>query len=97
MPTSCGCGWSSTPVRAILPVLHLGPRTQNAAHAVIHALRRAWAAFLPPTLHQRRSQLVFLCGSRPLSDSGSWDVVEGGQCESRQVAAGLIYGQVKKC
>ena len=70
-PTSCGCGWPSTPVRAILPVLHLGPRTQNAAHAVIHALRRILAAFLSPTLHERWSQLVFLCGSRPISDTGS--------------------------
>jgi hypothetical protein len=28
------------PRTKILPVLHLGPRTQNAAHAVIHALRQ---------------------------------------------------------
>jgi len=31
------------PRTKILPVLHLGPRTQNAAHAVIHALRRILA------------------------------------------------------
>jgi hypothetical protein len=31
------------PRTKILPVLHLGPRTQNAAHAVIHALRRVLA------------------------------------------------------
>jgi transposase-like protein len=49
----------------ILPVLHLGPRTQNAAHAVIHALRRILAAFLSPTLHERWSQLVFLCADGP--------------------------------
>ena len=59
------------PRTKILPVLHLGPRTQNAAHAVIHALRRILAAFLSPTLHERWSQLVFLCGSRPISDTGS--------------------------
>jgi IS1 family transposase len=53
------------PRTKILPVLHLGPRTQNAAHAVIHALRRILAAFLPPTLHERWSQLVFLCPHRP--------------------------------
>ena len=39
------------PCTKLLPVLHLGPRTQNAAHAVIHCLRRILAAFLPPTLH----------------------------------------------
>ena len=31
------------PRTKILPVLHLGPRTQNAAHAVIHALRQVLA------------------------------------------------------
>src|SRR5215472_814956 len=31
------------PSTKILPVLHLGPRTQNAAHAVIHALQRILA------------------------------------------------------
>jgi hypothetical protein len=40
------------PCTKLLPVLHLGPRTQNAAHAVIHSLRRILAAFLPPTLHE---------------------------------------------
>src|SRR5216683_6642502 len=36
------------PCTKILPVLHLGLRTQNAAHTVIHSLRRILAAFLPP-------------------------------------------------
>src|SRR5947209_20631264 len=35
--------------------------------------------------------------SRPILDTGERCVVEAGTCESRQVAAGLIYGQVKKC
>jgi hypothetical protein len=43
----CGCGWRSIPSRAIHPVLHLGPGTQNAAHAVIHTLRRQ---FVPTCL-----------------------------------------------
>jgi Integrase core domain len=34
--------------------------------------------------------------SRPILDSGERCVVEGGTCKRRQVAAGLIYGQVKK-
>jgi len=40
------------PCTKILPVLHLGLRTQNAAHAVIHSLRRILAAFLRPPFHQ---------------------------------------------
>jgi hypothetical protein len=40
------------PCTKILPVLHLGLRTQNAAHTVIHSLRQLLAAFLPPALHQ---------------------------------------------
>jgi hypothetical protein len=40
------------PCTKILPVLHLGPRTQNMAHLLIHSLRRILAAFLPPTLHE---------------------------------------------
>ena len=36
---SCGSGWSLIPARAVLPVLHLGSRMQNAAHSVIHPLR----------------------------------------------------------
>ena len=40
------------PCTKILPVLHLGPRTQNMAHLLIHSLRRILAAFLPPALHQ---------------------------------------------
>ena len=31
------------PLTKILPVLHLGPRTQNAAHTVIHSLRQLLA------------------------------------------------------
>jgi hypothetical protein len=40
------------PTTKILPVMHLGLRTQSAAHTVIHSLRRLLAAFLPPALHQ---------------------------------------------
>ncbi len=40
------------PFTKILPVLHLGPRTQNAAHTVIHSLRQILAAFLSAALHQ---------------------------------------------
>jgi hypothetical protein len=35
--------------------------------------------------------------SRPILGHGGKRGVEGGTCKRRQVAAGLIYGQVKKC
>lgn len=40
------------PLTKILPVLQLGPRTQHAAHMLIHSLRQILAAFLSPALHQ---------------------------------------------
>ena len=40
------------PCTKILPVLHLGPRTQNMAHRVIHSLRQGLAAFLLAAVHQ---------------------------------------------
>src|SRR5215472_12211733 len=40
------------PLTKIIPVLHLGPRTQNAAHHVIHSLRQILAAFLSPSIHE---------------------------------------------
>jgi transposase-like protein len=39
------------PLTKLLPVLYLGPRTQNMAHKVIHSLRQLLAAFLSPALH----------------------------------------------
>ena len=49
------------PLPKIIPVLQLGPRTQNVAQRVIHSLRQILAAFLPPPLHERWLQLVLLC------------------------------------
>jgi transposase-like protein len=40
------------PLTKLVPVLHLGPRTQNAAHTVIHSLRQLLAAFLSAALHE---------------------------------------------
>jgi len=40
------------PRTKIIPVLQLGPRTQNAAHLLIHSLRQRLAAFLSPGFHQ---------------------------------------------
>jgi len=40
------------PLTKILPVLHLGPRTQHLAHLLIHSLRQMLAAFLPSSLYE---------------------------------------------
>jgi transposase-like protein len=40
------------PLTKIIPVLQLGPRTQNAAHRVIHSLRQILAAFLSRSIHE---------------------------------------------
>jgi hypothetical protein len=40
------------PCTKLIPVLHLGPRTQKMAHLLIHSLRQLLAAFLPPALHE---------------------------------------------
>jgi hypothetical protein len=68
------------PCTKLLPALYLGPRTQNAAHRVIHTLRQMLAAFLPAPFHQRWLELVLLCASRPISDTGVRCIREGTSC-----------------
>jgi hypothetical protein len=65
------------PLSKLLPALHVGPRTQNAAHTVIHSLRQILAAFLPPALYERRVKSLLLCGSWPILDTGARCVAEG--------------------
>jgi hypothetical protein len=92
---SSGCGCPSTPGRAILPVLHLGLRRQNAAHIVIHSLRGILAPgclplFTSDGLHVSFSALTAHFGH-------CCEVVCRGRKALRwQVAPQLIYGQVKK-
>src|SRR5215469_130356 len=64
------------PCTKLLPVLHLGPRTQHMAHRVIHSRRQHLATFLPAALHQRWVKFVLLCGSPLILDTGErWGVV----------------------
>ncbi len=71
------------PRTKILPVLQLGPRTQNMAHAVIHSLRQMLAPGCLPLFTSDGLNLYFYALT---AHFGQW-----------RVAAGLIYGQVKKC
>jgi IS1 family transposase/transposase-like protein len=83
------------PRTKILPVLHLGPRTQNAAHAVIHALRQVLAPGCLPLFTSDGLNLYFYALT---AHFGQWLVGRhrGRIMRQWQVAAGLIYGQVKK-
>ncbi len=83
------------PCTKILPVLHLGLRTQNAAHTVIHSLRRILAPGYLPLFTSDGLNLYFYALT---AHFGQWlEVVQRGRhIRQWQVAAGLIYGQVKK-
>ncbi len=84
------------PCTKILPVLHLGPRTQNASHRVIHSLRLSLAPGCLPLFTSDGLNLSFYALT---AHFGGWlEVVRRGRnVRQWHVAAGLIYGQVKKC
>src|SRR6266480_5545316 len=83
------------PCTKILPVLHLGPRTQNVAHKVIHSLQQILAPGCLPLFTSDGLNLYFYALT---AHFGQWLEVGGrGRKVLRwQVAPGLIYGQVKK-
>src|SRR5512133_1760989 len=83
------------PRTKILPVLHLGPRTQSAAHTVIHSLRHILAPSCLPLFTSDGLNLYFYALT---AHFGQWLTVghQGRKARQWQVAAGLIYGQVKK-
>jgi transposase-like protein/IS1 family transposase len=84
------------PCTKILPVLQLGPRTQNAAHSVIHSLRHILAPDCLPLFTSDGLNLYFYALT---AHFGTWrqERHRGRNVRQWQVAAGLIYGQVKKC
>ena len=83
------------PCTKILPVLQLGPRTQHMAHLLIHSLHESLA---PGCLPLFRSDGLNLYFSALTAHFGQWlhVVCRGRKVRQWQVAAGLIYGQVKK-
>ena len=84
------------PLSKILPVLHVGPRTQNAAHQVIHSLRQSLAPGCIPLFTSDGLNLYFYALT---AHFGQWIAFchRGRHGRRWQVAASLIYGQVKKC
>jgi IS1 family transposase len=83
------------PCTKILPVLHLGPRTQHMAHLLIHSLRRLLADDCLPLFTSDGLNFYFYALT---AHFGQWREVgrQGRKALRWQVAVGLIYGQVKK-
>jgi IS1 family transposase len=83
------------PCTKILPVLRLGPRTQNMAHMLIHSLRQLLAPGCLPLFTSDGLNLYFYALT---AHFGQWLEAgrRGRKARQWQVAADLIYGQVKK-
>jgi IS1 family transposase len=83
------------PLTKIIPVLYIGPRTQHAAHMIIHSLRRILVPGCLPLFTSDGLNVYFYALT---AHFGHWLEVRrrGRNVRQWQVAAGLIYGQVKK-
>ncbi len=83
------------PLTKIIPVLHLGPRTQKMAHLLIHSLRQILTPDCLPLFTSDGLNVYFYALT---AHFGQWLEVgrRGRKTRQWQVAAGLIYGQVKK-
>jgi tetratricopeptide (TPR) repeat protein/IS1 family transposase len=84
------------PLTKLVPVLRLGPRTQHMAHLLIHSLRESMASGCLPLFTSDGLNLYFYALT---AHFGQWLLVDrrGRNVRQWQVAANLIYGQVKKC
>jgi IS1 family transposase len=84
------------PCTKLLPVLQLGPRTQHMAHQLIHSLRQLLAPGCIPLFTSDGLNLYFYALT---AHFGQWlEVVRRGRNVRRwEVAASLLYGQVKNC
>jgi IS1 family transposase len=81
------------PLTKIIPVLHLGARTQDAAHTVIHDLYGRLASGCLPVFTSDGLNHYFYALT---AHYGQWVTGVGRRARQWQVAAGLLYGQVKK-
>ena len=81
------------PLTKIIPVLYLGARTQAAAHATVHALYQRLAPSCIPVFTSDGLRVYFYALT---AHFGQWVADVGRRTRQWQVAAGLVYGQVKK-
>ena len=84
------------PCTKILPVLHLGPRTQRMAHLLIHSLRQILSPGCLPLFTSDGLNLYFYALT---AHFGRWLTFccQGRTVRRWLVEPRLIYGQVKKC
>jgi transposase-like protein/IS1 family transposase len=84
------------PCTKLLPVLQLGPRTQHMAYLLIHSLRQILAPGCLPLFTSDGLNVYFYALT---AHFGTWreERHQGRNVRRWQVAASLIYGQVKKC
>ncbi|HEV2124086.1 MAG TPA: hypothetical protein VGW38_15085 [Chloroflexota bacterium] len=81
------------PLTKLIPVLHLGARTQYAAHTVIHELRQRLDLDCLPVFTSDGLNLYFYALT---AHFGQWMTAVGQQSREWRVVPSLIYGQVKK-
>jgi IS1 family transposase len=81
------------PLTKVIPVLHLGARTQNTAHVVIHELRSRLALDCLPVFTSDGLTLYFYALT---AHFGQWVATVGHRARHWQLMPGLTYGQVKK-
>jgi IS1 family transposase len=81
------------PISKLIPVLHLGSRTQAAAHTIVHELcGRLAPSCLPAFTSDGLNQYFYALTAH----FGQWVDGVGRRTRQWQVAAELLYGQVKK-
>ena len=76
-----------------MAALHVGPRTQEPAHAVVHTLKHVLAPCCMPVF---TSDGLALCFYALTSHFGQWVQEAHSRARGWQVSAQLLYGQVKK-
>ncbi len=81
------------PVSKLIPVLHLGARTQASAHMFVHELRQRLAPGCLPLFMSDGLRLYFYALT---AHFGQWVDGVGRRKQQWQVARGLLYAQVKK-
>jgi IS1 family transposase len=81
------------PLSKLIPVLYLGARSQDAAHTLVHDLRQRLAPDCLPIFTSDGLNLYFYALT---AHFGQWVQGVGRRAREWQVAAGLLYGQVKK-
>jgi transposase-like protein len=81
------------PCTKLMPVVHLGPRSQDAAHAVIHGLCHTLAPGCVPVFTSDGLNLYFYALT---AHFGAWVAELGHRRPHWRVSPDLLYGQVKK-